>query len=222
MENLKSLIQANTGKTFIIELNDGTKVENRMFISANDKICVFKSRSRTLGYPISLSNVKDIYLKNQNEEIELCRRNLKNIVKYLTASGLWQKQLNGVKYLLSLSDNELKALAYDYNNVFNDELKAQGIDFFGMDCFCDLFGKKIKTINWEAYEKEYQTNNISKAINDKINYHYQWRKNYDNRIELNFDNNEPRGWYSEEYKGCGNGYYYYLLDEKHVLFGEKD
>lgn len=222
MENLKSLIQANTGKTFIIELNDGTKVENRMFISANDKICVFKSRSRTSGYPISLMNVKDIYLKNQNEEIELCRRNLKNVVKYLTASGLWQKQLNGARYLLSLSDNELKALAYDYNYVFNDELKAQGIDFFGVDCFCDLFGKKIKTINWEADEKEYQTNNISRAIKEKINYRYRWRKNYDNKIELNFDNNEPRGWYSEEYKNCGNGYYYYLLDEKHVLFGEKD
>lgn len=222
MENLKSLIQANTGKTFIIELNDGTKVETRMFISVNDKICVFKSRSRTSGYPISLMNVKDIYLKNQNEEIELCRRNLKNIVKYLTTSGLWQKQLNGAKYLLSLSDNELKALAHDYNNIFNDELKAQGIDFFGVDCFCDLFGKKIKTINWEAYEKEYQTNNISKAIKEKINYRYRWRKNYDNKIELNFDNNEPRGWYSEEYKDCGNGYYYYLLDEKHILFGEKD
>lgn len=222
MENYKTLIQANTGKIFIIELNDGTKIEKRMFVNSNDNICVFKPRSRTSGYVISLQNVKDIYLKKPNEEIELCRCNLKNIIKYLSASELWQKQLNGARYLLSLSDEELKAVAHNYRNIFTDKLKAQNIDFFGVDCFCDLFGKKIKTINWNTGEKEYQTNNISRAIKEKINYHYRWRKNYDNWIELNFDNNECKGWYSEEYKDTCNGYYYYLLDEKHVLFGEKD
>lgn len=52
---------------------------------------------------------------------------------------------------------------------------------------------------------------------------FRWYGNYDFRIEVRKnDDGTIYGWYSAEYKGCGNGHYYLLLDAEHAIYSEDD
>lgn len=51
----------------------------------------------------------------------------------------------------------------------------------------------------------------------------RWYGSYDYSIEFHKDEQgEIKAWYSAEYKGCGNGHYYLLLDTTHAIFYEDD
>lgn len=41
-------------------------------------------------------------------------------------------------------------------------------------------------------------------------------------VSFSYDPEKKKAWYSEEYRGCGNGYYYIALNRTHALFVEKD
>lgn len=52
---------------------------------------------------------------------------------------------------------------------------------------------------------------------------FRWYGSYDFHIEVRKnDDGTIYGWYSAEYKGCGNGHYYLLLDAEHALYSEDD
>ena len=52
---------------------------------------------------------------------------------------------------------------------------------------------------------------------------FYWYGSYDYSIEVRKnDDGTIYGWYSAEYKGCGNGHYYLLLDAEHALYCEDD
>lgn len=52
---------------------------------------------------------------------------------------------------------------------------------------------------------------------------FYWYGSYDFYIEVRKnDDGTIYGWYSAEYKGCGNGHYYLLLDAEHALYCEDD
>ena len=52
---------------------------------------------------------------------------------------------------------------------------------------------------------------------------HRWYGSYDYSIEVRKnDDGTIYGWYSAEYKGCGNGHYYLLLDAEHAIFCEDD
>lgn len=52
---------------------------------------------------------------------------------------------------------------------------------------------------------------------------FYWYGSYDFHIEVRKnDDGTIYGWYSAEYKGCGNGHYYLLLDAEHALYCEDD
>ena len=125
--------------------------------------------------------------------------------------------------LQSLSDDVLLEMK-DWNGyhtkakeIFNDD-----VQWFGSECFLNLFSKRIKTMDFMSYDRDYQKRRLKEFIDKKEKLTYRWRKNYDNHYEIRFDNDYARGWYSEEFKNCGNGHYYFLLDECHALFGEDD
>jgi len=41
-------------------------------------------------------------------------------------------------------------------------------------------------------------------------------------VTFNYQPEDNKAWYSEEYRGCGNGHYYLALDATHALFYEDD
>lgn len=223
---IKNYIEQHNGKTFVVTYKNGNKEERRLFVSTIGNICEFLTRSRRKGTPISVANFAEIVVKSSNEKtaISICRNNLRLVIKYLTASGMWQNMLRGAQYFQSLTDEELLTMRNwdEYHKVMTEELADKGIVWFSMDCFDNLFIKKIKTMAFESYERDYYKRKIKESFINRENISHRWTKGYDNSFEVRFDNDCVRGWYSEEYRGCGNGHYYFLLDECHALFGEDD
>ena len=205
---------------FVVYYNNKREVKRLFIGSSSGMICELKKGSRSKGYVLDVSNVINIEVITPKNEIDIFRKNVSKIIKYLSNSGLWQQKLKDCQYLTTLSDAEIIALKKN----FYDESKKHNITLWGSDCFYSFFEERgIKSINFEdKFHKEYEVKNIRRAITDKVNYHTSWRKNYDNSISIENSDNNLRGWYSEEYKNCGNGHYYYLLDETHALYGEKD
>jgi hypothetical protein len=205
---------------FVVYYNNKKEIKRLFIGGSRGEVCEFKKGSSRMGYILDISNVINIELIKPKNKIDIFRKNVDKIIKYLSASGLWQEKLKDCKYLTTLSDEEIIAL----KNNFYDESKKHNITLWGLDCFYSFFDERgIKAVNFEdKIHKEYVVNNIKQAIRDKVDYRTKWRKNYDNSIHIEHGNNNLRGWYSEEYKDCGNGHYYYLLDETHALYGEKD
>lgn len=230
LDEMYAFVKANENKKVNVSYNNGTKLVERFFISASNNLCRFKKGSNRQGYIMTLNEIENIVtieVQNTKTPIQYCRANLKKVEKYLADSKLWIEMLRGVQHLQTLSDDELNELCkWDkYHSLFSDEnRKDNGISFFGIDCFIGLFGKGcIKTINFESFEREHYQNILKERISKREDFKYSWTKGYDNRVVLDFDKNgNGEGWYSEEFRGYGNGHYYYLLDEKHVLFGEND
>jgi len=222
-----AIVDANSGKTFTITWNNGAKSTHRMFISNGGHICEFRKRSRRYGVIFGgIDNIRSIECRERKvvEPCEKFRKNVKRVIKYLSASGLWAPMLETAKIFLTLSDEELLSANKDwgsYRNLMDNKLKDY--QWFGCDCFFYLFGDgAIKAVNYERWSRESDRQMVANAITNKRNYHTKWRKGYDNSIEVRFDNDYARGWYSEEYKDCGNGHYYLLLDETHAIFCEND
>ena len=116
-------------------------------------------------------------------------------------------------------------------NLTDDEITSYDVSnpsrgFIGIDAFNAMFtNKSIKAVNYDKYY-DYETM-VRKAITDKLNYNTPtWYKGYDNSVGIKYEEKDGisllRGWYSEEYKNCGNGHYYLLIDAKHAIFCEND
>lgn len=224
---IKTLILENKmfgSNSFIVKYNYGEKRKKRLFMSSNDLICEFLPRSQTKGNVIAINYIESMKpIGMKCSEITCCRNNLILVVKYLTESGLWKPMLNGAKYLQTLSDDVLLSMKdWDTYHKFAKENFTDEVQWFGSECFLNLFSKRIKTMNFMPYDIDYQKQRIKEIISNNENITYRWRNRYDNHYEIRFDKDYAKGWYSEKYKNCANGHYYFLLDECHVLFGEDD
>lgn len=225
-EEIKTLVENNPRKTFILYWKNGCTSKGRLFVSKCGHVCIFRKRSRKWGD--ILCGVGDAIVKvevqgTHYDPIKTFKKNVSTIIKYLSASGLWSPMLETAKQFLTLTDKEILAAKKDwdsYRALMDGRLK--GYNWFGCDSYCTLFDDRcIKTVNYDRWTREYDRRLVANAIAEKKRYHSKWRKGYDNSLEINCEV-YPRGWYSEEYKDCANGHYYYLLDEAHILFGEND
>ena len=163
-----------------------------------------------------INNIESAVPIKSKTPIEWFRHNNNRLIKCLTESGLWADILAWAKSMENLTDDEITS--YDVSNP------SRG--FIGIDAFNAMFtNKSIKAVNYDKYY-DYETM-VRKAITDKLNYNTPtWYKGYDNSIGIKYDEKDGisllRGWYSEEYKNCGNGHYYLLIDAKHAIFCEND
>lgn len=207
---------------FVITMANGDKERKRLFISRDGFVCEFKKRSRTRGRCISCEELwKSVEpIEKNTDKVNICKRNIRSVVKYLMSSGFWPDIYENMVKLQGLSDDDLKYLCeceYDDHNRFMQE---RGIDHISPDMYHSLSsGRGIITINW-GQGHDWIKQGWLNALREKRNYSMRWTVSYDNSVEYNPEG--ERAWYSEEYRGCGNGHYYLLLDEKHAAFREDD
>ena len=65
--------------------------------------------------------------------------------------------------------------------------------------------------------------NIKKHLDNKEDFRYSWRANYDVTVEGKTGSDGIyRAWLSLEYYGCGNGHYYLLINENSAVFSDSD
>ena len=123
--------------------------------------------------------------------------------------------------LQQLNDEDLEYLCKCEYGEHNTFMQEHGIEHISPDMYYSLLSKRgIITINWGGAYNDWIKRGWLNALNEKRKYSMRWTVSYDNSIEYNPEG--ERAWYSEEYRGCGNGHYYLLLDEKHAAFREDD
>ena len=175
--------------------------------------------------------------------------NLNKILVFLTGSGLWKRHLEATKNLLGADQTELQALFtlanenwyeknyksfFEWNEKVCAKLTELNAGAFSIDEIINISRPSgVKAIPYEK-PKEWLVGTINKTIkqilHDKDNqskdndFLHTWGGKYDYSIHVCWDEKEQdaKGYFSEEYHGCGNGYYYIMLDAEHAMFVEKD
>ena len=81
-----------------------------------------------------------------------------------------------------------------------------------------------KTITMQsAGMPEYAQRELAKAIEEKRDYRYSWDCGYDCSVSTKMgDDGIYRGWFSQEFRGTGNGYYWLLISPTQAIFVERD
>lgn len=224
-ENAVKFIYENPGEKFVA-VENGKKKKYRLFLSG-DVIYYFAKGSRSRGYMLPLNIVEawqSLDIDNKTPEVNL-RKAMTTAVKYLTSSGLWENLRTSMEYLLTLSDDELKKvyeLAVNDYKAYNEYCEKNNIQL-SVDELYGLSRSAIKSINYHSWERDGIREQFANAISNKTYYHYRWQNGYDNSINCKLgDDGVMRAWYSEEYRGRGNGHYYLALDERHAMFCEND
>lgn len=117
-----------------------------------------------------------------------------------------------------------KNLFGDYINKYPFLFETKHYSLFLEQYECGI--PKIKTMNFGSkYINDLERQKIKNAMYSKTPYGTFAYTNYD--VSFSYkpksdNDNIERAWYSEEYKGCGNGHYYLALDNEHALYCEDD
>ena len=215
----------------------GGKIYTKRLFATHDQVCEYLPHSRKLGHPIPYHELADweSIMPRKVNEVAMVRRFITNVVKYLDESKWWKEICADYKLLLKQDDKfieDLIKMPYkDKNILFREKF---GHDIYLDDILTSAY-VGIKSINYGNDERKFIIPKIDKYVqhlNDNAlfpiepiyPFTYRWRKKYDNTLSICFnqDKNDIRGYYSEEYKDCGNGHYYMALDKHHAIFVEND
>lgn len=226
-DELKQIIESNKEvKEFnVIDIN-GKLTKMRLFISSQGVLCYFPRGKRTYGYALESAIISCIQSCNPiiKDEFMIVKRFMKNVIKYLSASGLWKCIKDDYTKILEQGDEYLKkTISLDFSEQRQFLQETIGVESFHVDNIVYSALKGIKTINYDKYEREYRRGWIGDRMKNKENFCFYWKNGYDCSVEFREDDDGYYlGWYSEEYVGRGNGHYYLALDEKRAIFCEHD
>ena len=219
-------IISTTQHEHVITYANGKKRVARLFLSHIGGLCEYNKRSRRYGHYLDKTGIVDIVPLDKSKDLLVKTRKFVNkVISILGKNGLWSNMLADFKIIATLDNERLERLLnaeWDESVALANEIglsHRQG----GVDCLKWTVEKGIKRINYEHYDKDRQRAEFAAAIAEKRQWSHYWRKGYDNSVECKLGpDGIMRAWYSEEYKGCGNGHYYYAIDEKHAIFGDDD
>lgn len=226
LQDILNVIKENPYQKEYIVITPQGKQKKRLFV-CNDMVCELLPRCKRYGRYLYSNEYGEWisvepYKTQPIDEVKKVKRFLTNVIKYLDASGAWADMKENFTKFLNIPDEDIAIAISSYENR-REILKKYNIDTIFVDCLKRTASIGIKSINYDKYDREECRNRYKEMIANNQKFSKRWRNGYDNSFsgELGSDG-EYRLWYSEEYKGCGNGHYYYALDERHAIFGEDD
>jgi hypothetical protein len=64
---------------------------------------------------------------------------------------------------------------------------------------------------------------LKRAIEDKKDFSYRWDCGYDCSVSTKMgEDGIYRGWFSQEFRGTGNGHYWILISPTQAIYSERD
>ena len=167
-------------------------------------------------------------------------RRIDRAIKCLEKSGLWTEKLPYLENLSKMTWEDKEAMnklywemAYPRNfntpewsiwfakYPFLKSVDNDGNPFLETVFLWEMSDVRLKSMHFGKGCNDYYKAEIQEALDHKKKYTaYRVPASYDITFEYRPDIN--RAWYSEEYRGCGNGYYYIALDNNTAWFLEKD
>lgn len=127
-------------------------------------------------------------------------RRVKNVIKKLEASGLWEDVKKEFEAMLEIG--------YERRHEVRGSMTYESCDCITKSMY---FGKF-----WNPIKKQM----IKECMEKKESVRFSTRVNYD--VSFEYDAERNKAWYSEEYRNCGNGHYYLAIDGNTALFYEDD
>ena len=229
-KEIKEFVKKNGYGRYRLTYTDGSKVIWRLAISSSDNVIKMEKRSRRWGVPCYFTNVIHIeYLdKEPSSEIEklleACRQNRKVWLK--CHPNIWQDYAAGWK---TITDEEI--LSFLFAHAGDSEIRSKLEDFLSeRGCgFC--FPVKIVYLSslkpTRAGEKEYEKlmKELKHNLDNCIEADYHWYGFYDYSVNLKFNGYKKgcgRAFLNCEYRGYGNGHYYFLINDKMAIHVEDD
>lgn len=213
-----------------VYVSGGKKHEIRLFISVDNYICFAPKRRRNGGYILSVSemdkwdSLTKVNKGNKTDLVKRMRKRAESGVVMLNSSGLWTDIKTELLNFLGLSDDEIRR-DFIEGNIYKI-YRSKKYDWLSCyQVFSSLKAKKCwKNPSFDKYDssKDSIINSVKCAIANKKDIRFTWRNVYDNTLEIISDNGIYKGYYSEEFRNCGNGHYYLLFDATHAIFYEDD
>ena len=188
-------------------LKDGAKV--RIFMAESGYICQFKKGSSRRGYFLSPTNIQTFIQEKEKPEDDRDKKEYKIIRKFLREAKKATFTNSFIQDCLALPDTfekwvtEGKKSAYEYSITTG----------------CKITGNLVSIESLKKYLNIYHIDAIKRAIQNKTSYYtgrFQYM-GYDGSIQFVNENGEFRGYLSKEYKDCGNGYYYLLINDEYFI-----
>jgi hypothetical protein len=219
---------------------EGKKIKLRLFRKGND-IYYFRKNSRKYGYNIGdYYNLVDIIpIAHHKTSTQKWEDGWKKVKAKLEASQLWKEVQNEISIALEIGHEKMK-LAYEKYWEISDEndkikfLKTIDARLIGTNKEGKEYTKssliwsyaklpRVKKMRFHKHSDQNQATlmAIQKAMNEKRTFHAEGRTGYDISFEYAPEKGN-KAWYSEEFKGCGNGHYYLAINATHALFTEDD
>lgn len=212
----------------------------RVFRSQNagGRLCVFRRRSTRYGHIMTEADAAEIISAAPVASQTQCagdkwRKSWQNVARRLALSGLWPDVLKQINTGLSIGYGKIKAaekteapagMEYAEAQKYIDAQRA-AIDARIVSDTWYLYHMsgpaRVKSMyfgRWSGHKEKMAA--IKNALKDKKETRITGRASYD--VTYNYEPKTARAWYSEEFKGCGNGHYYLAIDATGALFYETD
>ncbi len=248
-EKAKTILKESCNRRAIAVFESGEKRELRIFKSSIGNYCYKPTRRRNSGYPLStLDGVVDllpITAFKRKSEPDIWYDSWDKVKQRLEKSKLWPDYLVDVKTALNVGYEKIhqaykqywvanKGPDYKQNNEINamkiDEIDPRLVSYKdGIRCVNTRIvwdmSHKAKVKKMKFYKDAAYNQNILDRIAIAMLEKKQCFESGSNGYDISFEYSPDKGdkaWYSEEFKGCGNGHYYLALDATHALFHEDD
>ena len=242
----KDIIKANNTKNFIIAEKTGidqiATTQKRLFVN-EPYIGEIPKYARKRGYIIRETQTAHWLtltpvLANPKSEAENWEKSWRKAEKMLKISGLWTNLLKDIQMGLAVGYDTIQK-ANDIYWTDNSDKKIKTLDPRLIETNKDgaicantgiiwrmsrpakikkMYFGKFRTADILAEFKDALTKKIK--FNNGSNGSNSTGQSYDTTLEYNPDNN--KAWYNEEYRHCGNGHYYLAIDATHALFSNDD
>ena len=209
-----------------------TREDNTVFVYAHGK--------QRYGYRYGFSMFADKYdLKAekqtaQKSETEKWHSRVMKAIKCLEKSGLWTDLLVKLHNMLSMTYEDRDYIRQNYSWGDNTalaeqfEMKYPFLFYKGKDdkkyvdtsYIYEMSNITLKPMYFGKYANKKVKEEIADSIANEKEYEYSCRVSYD--VHFSYSPKSGKAYYSEEYRGCGNGHYYIALDNNTALFCEDD
>ncbi len=241
--DVRDLIERMGKRCYRVETPEGVK-RMRLSLSAIGDVIEMISRSRKYGTHVPHATVESwesvVPYQSKTTAKQKWERGWNKVLSYLKSSGFWADVQEDIELGLKVGYDTVMKIR---NLSFNERDKIKEIAPELVDkTFIEYHMTglpRVKTMRFSNYKytNEIQRQRLKDAIESKQHIEINDRANYDISVEFRPANHTfpedhfakgslptpyHRCWYSEEYKGCGNGHYYLGIDHIHALFYEDD
>lgn len=233
LKELSEIVKNDSKRKFRVKTKDGKTLIVRLWKASGGVAKIGKGKV-SYGFYLNPCDVENWVSCTEvtRQSIDMVRRvtkRAKDALKMLNESGLWEDIKKDIEYFLAhpeVIEEFCKDVAEDSYTKFYLECGEGGkYDWCKCHQVFESFTnercwKSIAHPRWYKVEEEKR---IAKAITDGERYYNRWTNGYDCSVEVNKgEDGKKRAWYSEEYRGCGNGHYYLMFDATHAIFYEND